>query len=366
MHPDELSFVDALAWKDIYTSRPQLPKPKLGELKLPNGVAPIASITKTEDHTRQRRILSHAFSERAVREQEYLLQKYSDLLITRLHDQCKAGKPEVDICDWYNFTTFDIIGDLCFGESFHSLENAKHHSWVSATFQGVKIASLVTIFQHFPPMSAVIDWCVPESIKEKGHQHFVFSKERIDKRIAQKSDRPDFMKFILENNHQKGMSREEIDSTVTLLVLAGSETSSTTLTSATWFSLKNTKVMDRLRKEVRQAFKAMDEISVASVSDLPYLHAVLQEGLRMHPPGPVSVPRLVDRPGVEIAGIPVPQGTRVGIPQKTAYRSPDKFVDPESFIPERWLSDADVRFAKDDKAMYEPFMVGPRNCIGKR
>ena len=41
------------------------------------------------------------------------------------------------------------------------------------------------------------------------------------------------------------------------------------------------------------------------------------------------------------------------------------FVDPLAFNPERWLTDADPRFDADRKAMYEPFMVGPRNCLGK-
>lgn len=85
----------------------------------------------------------------------------------------------------------------------------------------------------------------------------------------------------------------------------------------------------------------------------------------MHPTGPISVPRQVDRPDVEVCGMAVPKGVRVGIPQKTAFRSPSNFVDPDTYIPERWLEGADPRFAQDDKAVFEPFMVGPRNCIGK-
>ena len=57
--------------------------------------------------------------------------------------------------------------------------------------------------------------------------------------------------------------------------------------------------------------------------------------------------------------------TRVGIPQKTAYRLARNFVDPLSFIPERWLPDADPKFGADIKEMFRPFMVGPRNCIGQ-
>ena len=133
VHPDELSFIGSSAWADIYLARPQLPKPTFGVLETPNGVPSIGTIPDPETHGRQRKILSHAFSDRALREQEYILQKYSDLLITRLQDQVRQGKgvSEVNICDWYNFTTFDVLGDLCFAESFHCLEKGDNHPWVS-------------------------------------------------------------------------------------------------------------------------------------------------------------------------------------------------------------------------------------------
>ena len=56
---------------------------------------------------------------------------------------------------------------------------------------------------------------------------------------------------------------------------------------------------------------------------------------------------------------------RVGISQKTAYRLATNFVDPLSFIPERWLPEADPKYSADDKEVFRPFMVGPRNCIGQ-
>ena len=50
---------------------------------------------------------------------------------------------------------------------------------------------------------------------------------------------------------------------------------------------------------------------------------------------------------------------------KTVYRLPSNFVDPEEFVPERWLPEAPLKYEADNKAIFEPFMVGPRNCIGK-
>jgi cytochrome P450 len=71
-----------------------------------------------------RRNFSPAFSDKALREQEPIMKKYFDLLIQRLHENWV--KP-VDIVQWYNSTTFDLIGDLLFGESYGCLENSRLH-----------------------------------------------------------------------------------------------------------------------------------------------------------------------------------------------------------------------------------------------
>lgn len=311
INPDELSFAKPSAWHDIYASRPQLPRPTLGGIDLPNKVKSIATATSIEDHDRMRKILNHAFSDRALREQEYILQNYTNLLITRLLDRitmANEGFAQVEIGDWYNFTTFDIIGDLCFGESFHSLENSEHHPWVNSIFMGLKAGTILTIFDYFGPVRSLMKWILPIVTAHEARTHFDWSRKRIDQRIQAKTDRPDFMTHILQNNNEKGITRDEIDSTVALLILAGSDTSATTSCSSTWFLLKNPAAMARLQKEIRTTFQTVEEITIASVSKLPYLHAVLQEAMRLHPLGPVNVPRQVDRQGTIICGHEIPVG----------------------------------------------------------
>lgn len=64
------------------------------------------------------------FTESAMRAQEPLIKIYIDLLIQRLHENCFNP---IDIVEWLNFTTFDIIGDLTFGESFDCLQTSELH-----------------------------------------------------------------------------------------------------------------------------------------------------------------------------------------------------------------------------------------------
>ncbi|KAL8648581.1 MAG: hypothetical protein Q9226_005933, partial [Calogaya cf. arnoldii] len=242
--PDELSFIGPQAWQDIYTNRPQLPKVSKGVFQSYNGVPVLATQTITEEHTRQRRILSHAFSERALREQEDILKRYTDLLITKLQEQVEQTEKEssvtLDITRWYNYTTFDTIGDLMFNDPFHSLENSADHPWVATIFDGLKFGVLTTALHHFPPLPIVFKYLLPNSIKKAAAQHFDWSQEKIARRIQTETKRPDFMTYILRNNEGKEqLTRDEIDSNGSFLILAGSETSATTCSSSTFFFLKN-------------------------------------------------------------------------------------------------------------------------------
>ncbi|KAI4104269.1 MAG: hypothetical protein LQ339_003888 [Xanthoria mediterranea] len=368
--PDELSFIGPRAWQDIYATRPQLPKGHKGVFESVNGVAVIGTQTVTAEHTRQRRILSHAFSERALKEQEGILKQYSDLLITKLGEQVEQTEKEpsvtLDITQWYHYTAFDTIGDLLFNDPFHSLENSADHPWVAAIFDGLKFGIISTAFQYFPPLWPVVRYLIPNSIKKTAVQHFSWSQDKITRRLETETKRPDFMTYILRNNQGADkMTRDELDSNGAFLILAGSETTATTCTSTTFFFLKNPAVYEKLKQEIRDAFQSADDINVQAAAKLPYLHAVIWEALRLHPNGATSIPRLVDRPGVVVDGHEIPIGTRVGIPGKTMTRSPLNFVEPNTFVPERWLPDADPKFDADRKEAQEPFMVGPRNCLGK-
>ena len=92
-----------------------------------------------EAHRRQRRQLGPAFTEASIREQEIIIMSDMDLLIEKLAEQESLSKP-VNIVQWLNFTVLDIIGDLTYAQSFHSLENSSYDAWITKIFKGVGLA----------------------------------------------------------------------------------------------------------------------------------------------------------------------------------------------------------------------------------
>lgn len=129
--PNEVSFITAQAWKDIYGhGHRQLPK----ALHSTSNPSDIVSANDA-DHSRPRRSLAHAFSAKGLQSQKPIIAKYVDLLIGKLKVIAASSNPEADMVKWYNLTTFDILGDLAFGESFGGLESSEYHYWVSTIFQ---------------------------------------------------------------------------------------------------------------------------------------------------------------------------------------------------------------------------------------
>jgi Cytochrome P450 len=114
--PNELSYTSSQAIKDIYSYRKdephEVPKDPLSQQRTVNGSPAILSAGR-EDHARYRRLLSHAFSDKGIREQESKIQRYVDLLMQRLgeHYAMKADQP-LDLVAWFTWFTFDLIGKL--------------------------------------------------------------------------------------------------------------------------------------------------------------------------------------------------------------------------------------------------------------
>jgi cytochrome P450 len=82
------------------------------------------SVSDDAAHARARKIFSPAFSDRALTQQAPLFSKYADQLVKNLRDGSTKGQ-KLDMVRMYNFTTFDVMGDLTFGESLHMLDNAE-------------------------------------------------------------------------------------------------------------------------------------------------------------------------------------------------------------------------------------------------
>ncbi|KAI2643133.1 putative cytochrome P450 monooxygenase [Xylaria nigripes] len=362
--PDELVFSSPQAWQDIYGHK------KSGELELPklhafyrmfDHIPPSILSSNRQEHSVLRRQLSHGFSDRSMHEQEPIIGSYVKLLISRLKTETKKN-PIQNVRDWYNWTTFDLIGDLSFGVEggFGSLEKLETHRWVEllaiTSNQNCRVRGLCRLGLNF-----IMEWCSKlDLLKDSTQRDLVY--EKVGQRI-QSGSRPDFLEALINKQDQLGLTQGHLAMNATILVFAGSETTATLLSGATYFLTSKPHILRRLEQEVRSSFKSDEEITLTSVSRLSYMLACLNESLRCYPPVPSGMPREVPRGGTVIDGNYVAPGTIVSIFQWAVNHDERLWTEPDSFEPGRWMGD--LKFQSDQLDAMQPFSVGPRNCIGK-
>ncbi|KAI8624022.1 isotrichodermin C-15 hydroxylase [Xylariaceae sp. FL1651] len=369
--PNHLSFTDAKAWKDIYGHRIGGDTRSSEMAKSTEFVHSIRSIPTSiisagrDEHSLLRRALSNGFSDASMRQQEPEIVKYVDLLIKRLRQECEQGAKKLNIEAWYNWTTFDVVGSLVFGQSFKCLESVEYHPWIEFILKSVRMGGVIVAMSYVGLGELV------QILPKMGGFGVIgrlrgYTNQMVASRLAMEKSREDLFEGLVKKQSEWNMSFEKLSANALILVLAGSETTATTLSGATYLLLTHPDVLEKLKREVRSAFKDESEISINTVGNLTYMLAILNEALRLYPPVTANLVRVVPKGGAQIAGHYVPEGTLVEVQQWSANHSKDNWVDPWEFKPERFLSSSEEALQAGNKLeSLQAFSTGPRNCIGR-
>ncbi|KUJ07472.1 cytochrome P450 [Mollisia scopiformis] len=352
--PGELSFSSASAWKDIYTQR------KSGEiftkdhkfyitddtLRAPH----VNSIINVEEHAKARKILSPAFSSRSLLDQEDVVIKYADMLMVAIAEESRKGPLDLDM--YYNWVTFDVLGELAFGESFGSVEARKTDLWISTIMSMVSfIAWAAALYRVSPMLEKMIGLLVPPQMKKAAFSHVMSSKSKILKRVKRgEGEKKDFCSYVLDIKDEMGLNDWHLTSYASFLIMAGSETTTTVMSSLTYYLCRTPRVYEKLKHEI-----------TSRTATFPYLTAVIHEIMRIFPPVPFGLPRIVSKGGETVDGIFIPGGTTVSVHSWSSTHNAKNFKDPDSFVPERWLDPDNT----DNFSASNPFLLGPRGCSGQ-
>lgn len=303
LRPNELSFTDASAWKEIYSFRQgQQQMPKILRTKPINGRPNLMSATD-EDHARQRKLLAHAFSDQALREQEPILRAYADLLVTRLAGVSQDGTADVDIQEWLTYATFDIIGDLSFGKPFGNLENGRPTGWVGTFKHGIKQGVLFSAFRSIwsPFFERLWTRLLGGYVQAKRHEQGRYAAQAVRERLSRTTDRPDFISHCLSRQEATDADTppDELASMFTIVALAGCESPATALSGTLYYLMKHPQSHQKLKEEVRSV-EADADLTLGRIARMPYLKAVLDEAMRMYPPVPAAMDRVVPGDGAMV------------------------------------------------------------------
>ncbi|XP_068649616.1 flavonoid 3'-monooxygenase CYP75B137-like [Aristolochia californica] len=177
----------------------------------------------------------------------------------------------------------------------------------------------------------------------------------------------DFLQILLEiqnsGDTRTPLTRSHIKSLLMELVLAGNDTTWTTMEWAMTEVMKHPEVMKNAQEELDKVVGRNHSVEEVHLPNLHYVNAFVKEVLRLHPVVPLMLPRTPSQ-STPVGGYMVPKGSRVLVNMWSIQRNPAAWESPEEFRPERFLMGNGKREITGNDFHYFPFGSGRRICPG--
>ncbi|KAM3422487.1 hypothetical protein BST61_g2834 [Cercospora zeina] len=403
--PNSLSFNSNTALKDIYGFKSNVRKARFYEAfwATKDSFSTHSAISKSI-HARKRRVLSHAFSDSAIKSMENHILAHIRQFCQNLSGpsnpsthrttfasvpsspESKGYGPPINITNQSNYLTFDIMGDLCFGKSFSMLETPHNHFAIDLIASAAHRHLICGTY--LPIHTFHLDKLLFPKIASGRSRYMTYSKQQAAERTHQTTadtiSRKDFFHHLLnatDPETNQGFSVPELWGESNLLIIAGSDTTSTALAATIFYLVHNPRALSLVTRTIRSTFSAIEDIHISSpLHSLTYLRASIDEAMRLAPSVGGLLPREVLAGGIVIDDERIPAGTVIGVPHYAIQHNEKFFPAAFDFVPERWIAGSvwptsssspgqGVEVTSEAVSLAQsafcPFSVGPRGCIGK-
>lgn len=326
-------------------------------------------------------------------------------LMSKIDQKAQAGG-EFEIGDMYQAFTLDVICRSAMGINYNLQQHPNHSFLVSSRMLFSSTFSVIAVLLTAFPELALILWFFNDLRLKRlnnGLHPFLEVQEKCKNIVMQRqadnvAHQRDLLQHMIEakqssvdfgtvtsdqltaaddNDHElkqesqlaNGFTRtsravlddDDITQNAFLVLVAGYETTSNTLTLVTHMLVNYPEVQEKVRQELLSVLEQDEEITYSTVQKLPYLNCVVSETMRLYPPIFAFVTReaVVDK---QYGKLKIPAGTAVMAAIEYIHRDPENWKDPHTFDPDRFLPE-NKQF---DPLAWQPFGAGPRNCIGMR
>ncbi|KAF2868641.1 cytochrome P450 [Massariosphaeria phaeospora] len=297
------------------------------------------------------------------------ISKLVHLIETKYLSTANAYRP-MDLAQKVQYFTLDVISALAFGRPFGYLDQDDDvYDYIKITTSYIPVMMTVA---NVPALAKILHsrlfrGLLPTESDKLGFGAFIgVAKKMVAERFGPSAKScPDMLGSFVRH----GLSQEEASGEALLQVIAGSDTSASTIRIVMLNLLTNPTAYRKLQAEIDSgiaAGKVSSPIKDVEGRQLPYLQAAIKEGLRINPPASGVFFKTVPAGGDTIDGKFVPAGTQIGSSPLGIHHSKKIFgPDAELYRPERWLEADEERVADMANTVDLVFHYGKYQCLGK-
>lgn len=283
----------------------------------------------------------------------------------------RQARVRTDLLDLCARLSIDVITGYLLGLRYGGLTENQHLTLRSRQADDAKLSANEWVhavvswarFSLLPHRVFQLVFPIYHRLKTTDALHASFAKiDRYAERImnASAKAKPAKPYYYHDRLLKAGVSPVETAAQSQAIIFAGADSTAVMLVTTLFHLIQNGAARIRLQCEIRDPPN--------KGADMPFLRAVVKEGLRLGMANPNRLTRIVPRgPGLRVGDLLLPPGTIVGCAAYNLHHDPEVFPDPFAFRPERWLDDGTDRGLRRpgmEKSMM-PFGAGSRACIGK-
>ncbi|GJQ70408.1 hypothetical protein Trydic_g22837 [Trypoxylus dichotomus] len=313
-------------------------------------------VSDGEEWKMQRKLLNPAFHYNILERYVEVFNTQSDRMMTILEKE--LGQDSTQTLKHLIEYALSTAYETSIGTSFENIKD-KMPSYIESSIKNISILKNYRLERQ---VRRNIDELIDSVIRERNLKMasgLLEENEEFDKK-----SKPHLLELLLQykdNNcfYTDQLLRDEIHT----VIIAATDTTSTALAYTIQSLADNPEVQERAFREVESIYLQQSQYttSISDLSKMNYLQAVIQETMRLYPPVPYLTKQVTE--DVEHDGMVLKKGLTIALVNYELHRNPKYYTDPNTFIPERFLSEK-----TNDAHMfsYIPFAGGPRSCIGNK
>ena len=269
-----------------------------------------------------------------------------------MHRLGEHGGQAVNAAKWFNYYSYDVMGDLAFNKDFGNLQSGEQHFAIELLDSALGVQGFKLPTWLFRIMTAVPGLT-------KNYWRFI---EYCDEQLALKmdsgkADKPSLMNVLLTHAgpHPSRQEQLNMQSDSRTIIVAGSDTTAASLSHIFYLLASHPEHVETLRQELLPLMNGDGSYEHKKIYQAEHLNAVINEALRLYPVPPTAIVRKTPPEGIVVDNVHIPGNMNVWTPQYVIGRSEAVYVRPYDFVPERWYLQPDLI---KESAGYAPFGTG--------